>query len=371
MSTAGTGAGMPTRVYANLRTADLERFREMTPARVLYTRTRYDFDGSLVDPARPPVRLSRPGVIRALLAADRPVVETNEPAMGDRFAFLLAQVAAIRLRGAVTGRRATIAAYCIQNADPAAELARRWHLPAAVARPLTRAALRTLVRASDRLAFGTGASLALYRGYVGERLLAGRARLIEELPAPCACLAGAPEPRVPAQLAFVAQFSERKGIRQAMAAWDALGDRVPGATFRVVGQGPLEAEVRRWAAGRPDVAVAVDPPRAEVHRVLRTSGVAVLLSQPHGTFREQVGFPVTEGLSHGCEVVASSETGLAGWLRAHGHGVVAPDAAPEAVAAALAAAFARAAGRRGSLADLPAEDRRVTADRWMMTGAAP
>jgi glycosyltransferase involved in cell wall biosynthesis len=359
------------RVYTHLRTADLERFRHMTPARVLFTRTRYDFDESLVDPANPPVRLTRLGVVRQLLWRDHAVVEMNEPAIGDLFPFLLAQVAAVRLRGRISRRRATIAAYCIQNADPALEVARRWRLPRPLALVVTAAAVRILVRSTDRLAFGTAASYELYERYVGDRLLRERARLIEEVPSPCECLAGTTEERSSTQVAFVAQFSERKGIREAMAAWDVLRDDHPEATFRIVGKGPLEDDVVTWAASRPEVSVDIDPPRSAIHRLLSRSGVLILLSQPDGSFREQIGFPITEGLAHGCEIVASSETGLAGWLAQHGHGVVPPDAPAGRVADEIAAAFDRARRRPGSLHDLPAVDQRIVADHWMFTGAVP
>jgi glycosyltransferase involved in cell wall biosynthesis len=359
------------RVYTHLRTADLERFRQMTPARVLFTRTRYDFDESLVDPANPPVRLTRLGVVRELLRREHAVVEMNEPAIGDLFPFLLAQVAAIRLRGLISRRRATIAAYCIQNADPALELARRWRLPRPLARVVTTAAVRILVRSTDRLAVGTAGSFALYRSYVGDRLLRERARLIEEVPSACECLARSTEERIPTQLAFVGVFSERKGIRQAMAAWDAHRADDTEATFRIIGMGVLQSEVVAWAADRPEVSVEIDPPRETIHRVLRQSGALILLSQPVGSFREQVGFPITEGLAHGCEIIASSETGVAGWLAEHGHSVVAPAAPASRVADEIGAAFDRARRRPGSLPELPALDQRIVADRWMFTGAVP
>jgi glycosyltransferase involved in cell wall biosynthesis len=81
----------------------------------------------------------------------------------------------------------------------------------------------------------------------------------------------------------------------------------------VIGAGRLLPEVRAWADGRDDVDLEIDPPRARVHEAMRESSVLVLLSQPHGHWREQVGLPIVEGLAHGCEVVTTSETGLASW----------------------------------------------------------
>jgi glycosyltransferase involved in cell wall biosynthesis len=342
----------------------------MVPARMLYTGTRYDFDDALVDPANPPVLTGRLGVLTALLRRHHDVVEVTEPAAINRAPFLLVQLLAIRARDLVTRRRTTIVAYCIGNADPALEVRVRWRLPFPAARLLGTALVRALVRLIDRLAFGTTGSRELYEGLVGERALAGRSRTFEALPAACSCGADAPgETAEPGRrVLFLGAFAERKGIRQTMAAWDVLIARDPSAELVMIGTGALEGEVRRWAARRPEVDVVVDPPRPEVHRALRASDVLVLLSQRHGHWREQIGLPVLEGLAHGCEVVTTTETGLAPWLAGHGHAVLPPSAPAGDVATAIADALQRAANRAGSLDALPIEDQRIAADRWMMTG---
>jgi glycosyltransferase involved in cell wall biosynthesis len=364
----GSASGA-VRVYGNLRTAHLERFRAMEPADVLYTGTRRDFDESLIDPAHPPVRLSGRDVLRRLASSPYAVVEVNEPAMVNRWGFLLALVATIRIAGVLHRRRTSIVTYCIANADPADELRERWRIPTAVGRVLARAVMSLLVEATDRVAFGTSGSEDLYRGFVGTTRLAGRARLFEGLPSPCGCGDGEHDEHADDRLLFVGGFVERKGVRQAMQAWDSARTRCPSATFVVVGHGPLEHEVKAWASERPEVTVIVDPPRPEVHAQLRRAGVLILLSQPHRHWREQIGLPILEGLSHGCEIVATTETGLAGWLVDHGHSVVAPDAPPDEVGDQIVAAFGRARERSGSLDDLPSVDQRIAADRWMITGA--
>ena len=93
--------------------------------------------------------------------------------------------------------------------------------------------------------------------------------------------------------------------------------------------------------------------------------MSVLLSQPTPTWREQVGLPVVEGLAHGCTVVTTTETGLAGWLAAHGHEVLPPGAPDGEVAAAVDRALGRRRPAGDVLADLPAADGRLAADRWM------
>jgi glycosyltransferase involved in cell wall biosynthesis len=364
-----TGTAARVRIYAGLRSAHLERFPHMTPARVLYTSHRDDFDQSLIDPANPPERLGRLDVLRELLRRHHDVVEINEPALVGNWTFLLAQVAAARLRAFVSRRPTAVVTYCIGNADPAAELRARWRLPPAAARVATTATYRLVVRGIDRMAFGTAGSAEAYRRYVDPVRLRTETRLFEALPSPCPCL-GSGGVRNPTQVLFVGSLVPRKGIAETMAAWDALRSRRSDAMLRIVGRGRLEPEVTAWAATRPEVTLEIDPPRARVHEVLRESAVLVLLSQPWGHWREQIGLPILEGLSHGCEIVTTSETGLAAWLAGHGHAVVAPDSAPDEVAGHLDAALQRAGTRRGSLGELPRTDARIEADRWMMTGAA-
>jgi glycosyltransferase involved in cell wall biosynthesis len=341
----------------------------MIPARVMYVGRRYDFDESLIDRTNPPVQCSRAGVLRELLRRHHSVLEINEPTMVSNWPFLLAQIAVVRLRGMVLRRRTTIVAYCIGVTDPATALARRRWMPERFAGPVARAIMTTLVGSTDRLAFGTAGSRELYEACVGPHRIARRSRLFEALPSVCACLAGATDARTPTQLAFVGKLTARKGIQQVMDAWDLVRRDHPGATLHIVGKGELEREVVSWSADRPEVSVEIDPPRETIHRVLRSSGDLICLAQP-SPVREQIGLPILEGLGHGCEIVATSETGIAQWLSDHGHSVVAPDAPAAQVASAIVAAFARAATRHGSLADLPSEDQRIAADRWMMIGQA-
>ncbi|GAA4359782.1 glycosyltransferase [Angustibacter luteus] len=347
------------RVYESLRTAHLERFAVMAPATVLYHGTRYDYDLSVLPDGVPvPRQVSRPAAVRELLTGGYDVVELNEPLMTRRWPDLLAQLVAARL---APRRRALAVAYCIGLTDPADELAAR--LPRPLARLATRVVLGVLVRGFDRLAFGTQGCYDLVAGYVPHRVLARRAAVFPALPTACDC---PPGEREPGTVLFVGAFSERKGVRQLLAGWEALGAGAQGLRLHLIGKGPLLEHVQHWAAGRDEVRVDVDPPRSLVHEALRRAHVLVLLSQRVGAWREQVGLPLVEGLGHGCEVVTTSETGLAGWLQAHGHEVLAPTAPASQVAQALARAAGSPRDAGQVLADLPTTDSRIAADRWLL-----
>jgi glycosyltransferase involved in cell wall biosynthesis len=355
------------RIYASLRSTHLERFREMVPAFVMFHRTRYDYDESLIDPLAVPRRASRLGVVAELIRRPYRVIEVNEPIMVDRWPDLLAQVAAARLRGVLSRRRELVVAYCIGLGDPAEDLSRRSRLPLWLTRPIARVVMTVLVSCMDRLAFGTLGARELYASYVPAARLDRVSRVFEALPAPCGCLEGCTDRLQPSTLVFLGAFDERKGIERLMQGWDELGSRGSEMRLHAMGTGQLAGKVTEWASGRTDVTLDIDPPRPLIHQVLREGTALILLSQRVGPWREQVGLPIVEALSHGCEVIASSETGLATWLAQHGHVVVDPLAGPTELADVIAGVLGAPRPAATVLSDLPRSDQRIAADAWLMS----
>jgi len=350
-------------VYGSVRSAHLERFRTMTPAVVLHLNRRYDFDPALAVGPSPVRQLGRVATLAHLVRTPYDQVELNEPLMVHRWGSVAAQVAALRLRGTVTRHRPVIGAYCIDLTDPAERLTLDRHVPAPLARWWSRRVLRFIVGGMDRLAFGTEGSHRLLAAYVDAGVLESRTRMFPAVPQPCDCPADGV--RDAATVLFVGAFKERKGIRQLMAAWEAL-PAGSGLRLRLLGKGELLPEVETWAATRSEVEVVVDPPRDDIHASLRAAHVLVLLSQRSGWWREQVGLPILEGLSHGCEVVTTDETGIADWLRDHGHRVVPAGAAPGEVADAIRSAASAGRTAEEVCATLPRTDARIDADRWLL-----
>lgn len=354
------------RLYDFIRTAHLERLREMAPADVLYRARRYDFDAALLPDADPPRRLGRWATVRHLLRTRYDYAEVNEPLLRPRWWDLAAQIAALRIRGHLSGQRPVIGAYCIGLRDPVASHRGRKRLPPALDEVYVRLMLRWLVGRMDRLAFGTDASREALQRYVAPALVAPRARDFPALPAACACLPAHDEQPEPGRVLFVGTFDERKGIEQLLRWWQEVPGVAGGLRLQLIGKGAMLDTVAAWAAGRDDVELTIDPPRAEIHRAYRRAGVVVLLSQRVGDWREQVGLPIVEGLAHGCRIVTTSESGIAGWLQDHGHLVLAPDTEAIPGAEALAAAAQRTPDRAAVLAALPHRDSRFDADDWLM-----
>lgn len=354
--------GPATKAYDNARTAHLERLRA-TGGRLMFRARRYDFDEDLARTLD--VRqCTRRQIVRHIVR-DRPeVLEVNEPAQVEAWRSLLLYVTVCRLLALTRRGAPRLVAYAIANGDVAAAVRRRSGLPAPLSRVVAGLVMRYLAGAMDRLCFGTPGSRDVYAGYVPARTLDRRSENILALPCPAAGIHAAD--KAAPTVTFLGAFDHRKGVLRLMAAWPRVRAALGGAVrLTIVGKGPLEDEIRAWSRDREDVDLLVDPPRAVIDEVLRATRVLVLLSQPGRTWREQVGLPIVEGLARGCEVVASTETGLAPWLAGHGHGVLPPDVDDAGLARAVAA---RVRGHRDPdtiLADLPEVDSRLAAENWM------
>ncbi|MEU0673811.1 glycosyltransferase [Streptomyces sp. NPDC006172] len=104
------------------------------------------------------------------------------------------------------------------------------------------------------------------------------------------------------QLLFLGRMAEAKGVRLLMAAWDEIAaDGGVGVPLVLAGAGPLEREVRAWAAGRDDVRFVglLDPDRCR--RETARSVAVVAPSMALETF----GLVVAEAMAAGVPAVAA------------------------------------------------------------------
>lgn len=354
------------RVYAELRTAHLERFRRMAPAIIVYESERYDFDKNEIPEAIELKKRGRWQTFWELLANPFDAVELNEPLMTARWIDLCGQIGAIRIRDIVCRKHTRISSYCIGLTDPAEKIRLRWHIPVWITSTWSQAVLRVIVSQFDRLVFGTDGTYQIVRNYVPSRVLRQNSRVIHALPSPCDCGQSAHDLTDPSTVLFLGAFVERKGIKRLMAAWDTLENGESDMRLLLIGKGALTDDVCRWAGERTNVEVRVDPPRAEIHAALRRTHVVVLPSRRVGTWREQVGLPLVEGLAHGCEVVTTAETGLAAWLQSHGHEVVPALADTSSLAGSIVRAVQKQRTKGEVTDDLPDVDGRLAADEWLM-----
>lgn len=361
MSDARTITHRRVRLYHQLRTAHLERAAQLPPATIVYGRRRYDFDDEL---ARS-LDLVPAGGIRAawyLLRHRVDALEINEPLY-----VAAARTTALALLGVRLGRlagrpRTQVVSYAIENLDPFTTRV-SGGVKAQLVRRLDLALTRFVWSQVNRIAFGTQAAEQLYRRRLPWR--AGPAATV--VPALPVAAVATPPAKIADQVLFVGAFSDRKGIRQLLAAWPTVRAAHPTARLVVVGQGPLESTVTGRAAADESITVVLDPPRDRLRAHQAESPVIVLASQPTPRWREQVGLPIVEGLSYGGTVVTTAETGLATWLRDHGHRVIDDAGSTEDLAAALVSALADPLPVAEVLASLPPTDGRLAADAWLFS----
>jgi glycosyltransferase involved in cell wall biosynthesis len=354
------------RVYQSVRSAHLERAQSYADATIYYQQRRYDFDTSLVG-GLDLIPAGRRRLFLSLLGSRPTILEINEPLMRSALSFAATAVLAIRLTDALTRRRTTVVSYAIENLDPFI-----------ASPPTTRARLRRLTErvlsnwcASqlDRIVYGTESARELYQHSRGKQLRRAAAQLIPAIPTRCECAERIDA--LPHSALFVGALQPRKGFPELARAWPLVKRALPDASLTVIGKGDLEHAALQLAEQCLDVTVLIDPPRSLVHQHLRQAAVAILLSQRTPRWREQVGLPIVEGLAHGCRIVTTDETGLHGWLVAHGHFAVKPGAGDAEVAAVIESALRGATDAEAVLGDLPAVDGRLAADRVLIASATP
>lgn len=295
------------------------------------------------------------------------MVELAEP-LWLRALPLTASVAlAVRLADRLRRRRTRLVCYAMENSDTE-QLLRG--LPA-WSHPLVLRIIRwSAGRLFDRVAFASATTQWRYRSM---RLLSRRCQLAlyQDLQEPCGtCVAessrgNCAEDATPRRITFLGALEPRKGLADLLAAWRHCGLGQLGWELVVAGTGPLRPELDRAAETDSSVRPLGLVDRRGVHRLLRETAVVVLPSRREGRWREQIGMSIVEGLAHGCHVLACADTGLADWLREHGHTVLQPRFSERDLARALrAVAHVRVEPER-VLATLPRVGGRIAAEAWM------
>jgi glycosyltransferase involved in cell wall biosynthesis len=117
---------------------------------------------------------------------------------------------------------------------------------------------------------------------------------------------GAPEPGTGAggYALFVGRLSAEKGLSTVLEAWRRLGHAIP---LKIVGEGPLAADVESVAAGPLEVECLGRRPLAEVYELMRGARFLVFPSE----WYEPFGRVAIEAFASGTPVIASATGGMA------------------------------------------------------------
>jgi glycosyltransferase involved in cell wall biosynthesis len=136
-------------------------------------------------------------------------------------------------------------------------------------------------------------------------------------------------------LLFVGQFEERKGISDLFAAFALIDD--PNARLALIGNGTLEAEVRRLAAKDPRIEIVGHVPQDGLPAHYAEARALVLPSVTTNDFREPWGLVVNEAMHAGLPVITTDAVGAAagGLVKDGTTGLVVPERNPRALSSAM------------------------------------
>ncbi|MGC5248688.1 glycosyltransferase [Gordonia sp. DT219] len=357
------------RIWESLRSNHLEILGTWTPGELIYRETMYDYQADLANGLN--VRqASRIGMAKAILTTKADTIELNEPLMVRAWPSLVVQVAAIRIARRALRRDFRVVTYAIENHPPNQTVGSFLGISAksVPVMLLVRTVLRFITGPVDAVAFGSGAAEDNYSAFVRWHQRTEQLTVLE-LPAPCTCTSATGTALEDSNISndkngvlFVGEFSDRKGVRKLLDAWEST--RRHDTSLTIIGKGPLEKEVVNRAKVRNDIVVKIDPTRSEIHQMLWDARVVVLLSRRERRWREQLGLPIAEGLSHGCSIVSTDATGYSSWLRHHNHEIVSEDASPNDVANAIETSILKSDSAK-TLATLPTTDIRKEVDTWL------
>lgn len=341
------------RCIPELRAVEIERHLAAEETEVLvYRSLRWDLGSLEVPPTCH--RLGLRTWYDEFIRNPAEIVEIPEPLWVRRLPFiaLVAASAKVGSRG-----RARVVMYAMENNDVRAVFGLRGVL-GALAFPVFKASVGAFVAIFvDRIAFASDQARFTYESLPWS----GRNEAITVLALPRKSERATTSPAE--QVLFVGQLEERKGLSALMAAWEQVEAVCPEAKLSIAGSGELENEVSRWAGARPKrrhFLGFVD--HRDMPNVYNTHRVLAAPSQRYGRWREQIGLPIKEALSHGLTVVTSTETGLASWLEEHHHQVFAD---PSELRDRLVTAISAPLTTRQVQDSLPTVDGRKAANDWL------
>ena len=343
-------------VIPEVRSAHFERSRPVGNLHIIFVSRYKDLDESSIWPSarQVPLALAWAWALRGRWQ----VVHLPEPLWLRALPLTVSVGLTVRLADLFLRRRTRIVTYAMENNEPTLLMN---GIPGFLHRfvfGLIRG-LSTII--FDRIAF---ASSSARECYAATRVLPSRCTtaLFEDLAAPC--MAHRDERKMQ-QMTFVGVLELRKGLPDLLAAWEQANLGAAGWELAIAGSGPLAEDLARAAAADTSITPLGQIDRRKVHEVMARTAVVVLPSRREGRWREQIGLSIVEGLSHGCHVIATPDTGLGGWLSRHGHDVLPENfTVPD-----LVDALRRAADTRLSPAmvrdSLPPVDGRIAAENWM------
>jgi glycosyltransferase involved in cell wall biosynthesis len=349
------------RVLPELRASQIEDYRNARrDGDVVYFSRHYDLGRSAVPGEFQPVTLL--GAVRRVLTSDARTLELPEPVWARFAPHTVILAMAWRLNQLRRRRSGRARLYAIENNDPIVALLGR-RIPS-VLRTALSVALGIFIRtAYERIAYGSTGAKSAYESLPFVSAISNDVFLELPVGTKYAPVRSGTDPRA----VFIGSLDRRKGVTTLVEAWPEVEAALASSHLTVVGAGPLDQDVARWASERPSSRSFLGQvEHSDIDRILDGSDIVIVPSERDGRWREQIGLPIVEGLARGLTVVTTDETGLASWLSDAGHIVIPSPSAPSKLASGIVAALSRPLSRREVIASLPPEEGRMRAARWLL-----
>ena len=170
----------------------------------------------------------------------------------------------------------------------------------------------------------------LARGFPPEKLVVHHLGVDLDPPIP----AGDPPP--PGYVMFAGRFVEKKGVAYLIEAIQRLQAEGRTVRLKLVGAGPMEAELRRAGSGLPQIEFTGWLPNHELLRWMR-GALALCVPSVRAANGDAEGLPtvVLEAMAAGTPVIGSQHAGIGEAVEHERTGLLVPERDPDALAAAL------------------------------------
>ncbi|WP_253181599.1 glycosyltransferase family 4 protein [Curtobacterium sp. UCD-KPL2560] len=351
---------MVIRVIPELRPYHLELLPDWPPAATYYFEKKYDLADE--DP-QGVTRITKARWLLLMLKTKANRIEIWEPLWVRLLPLHFVSFGLFSVAGVARGKRRLLRSYCLENNEVSALLGTRFGTN--LMQPFFRALVGSYIRlAYERLSYASESARTTYHSLSGT--LSVPSELITNLPA---APEGVPDRKTPGRAVFVGRLETRKGILLLLEAWAIVEERCPSAKLHIVGSGPLSDQVEDFVRQSPESrSYAGFIPKNEIGSVLNQQSILIAPSLREGRWREQIGLPIQDGLRAGLTIVTTMETGLAPWLQANGHVLVAASPTSQELATAICRALARPLEPTSIRATLPLRDGRVSAAWYLAAG---
>ena len=359
--------------YPVSRTVHVERVLGSPDQFLYYTKTRSDWDYRLATESK---RVEKCGTLAMglkILRAKTLALEVPEPLAVALLPQIMFLSLVAKFKNVISrGEPVFLSSYAIENFDGAEKIHNR--LPIRMPNVLVKLAVTICVRIAmlsiKRVAFGTQAAFDNYAQIIGiqkarAKLREGTFRIFSPLPKSVPITDFDWGQKDPDRVGFLGELNDKKGFDDLISSWHLVSSSNPKAHLEVITFHNPNLDLLKKLRAEQNVSLLVGLSREEIFKQVAAWHVLVLPSRRTRYWREQIGLPILEGLSLGCEIVTTKETAIWQWLEDHGHRVLPFHFSKTDLSNLILESLADTRNPEVITSHLPKTDGRADADRWL------